>query len=100
MTDLIEVKKCTCPSGDGSLRWPCPVHPPGRTDDAVGAGEMLERFTLHELEAVLKGAKPCDLRPRETTAQYLYRGIQRLVKERDRLREDRDGLLENGAHLL
>lgn len=18
---------CTCPSGDGSLRWPCPVHP-------------------------------------------------------------------------
>lgn len=20
--------KCTCPSGDGSLRWPCPVHPP------------------------------------------------------------------------
>lgn len=21
---------CTCPSGDGSLRWPCPVHPPER----------------------------------------------------------------------
>jgi hypothetical protein len=21
-------KTCTCPSGDGSLRWPCPVHPP------------------------------------------------------------------------
>ncbi len=20
-------KACTCPSGDGSLRWPCPVHP-------------------------------------------------------------------------
>jgi hypothetical protein len=20
--------KCTCPSGDGSLRWPCPQHPP------------------------------------------------------------------------
>lgn len=19
---------CTCPSGDGSLTWPCPVHPP------------------------------------------------------------------------
>ena len=18
---------CTCPSGDGSLRWPCPAHP-------------------------------------------------------------------------
>ena len=21
------VPACTCPSGDGSLRWPCPVHP-------------------------------------------------------------------------
>lgn len=20
--------RCSCPSGDGSLRWPCPVHPP------------------------------------------------------------------------
>lgn len=20
--------ECTCPSGNGSLRWPCPVHPP------------------------------------------------------------------------
>lgn len=20
--------ECTCPTGDGSLRWPCPVHPP------------------------------------------------------------------------
>lgn len=23
------VERCTCPSGDGSLRWPCPAHPPG-----------------------------------------------------------------------
>jgi len=23
-----EPKGCTCPSGDGSLRWPCPQHPP------------------------------------------------------------------------
>lgn len=22
-----EAPTCTCPSGDGSLRWPCPVHP-------------------------------------------------------------------------
>lgn len=21
-------QRCSCPSGDGSLRWPCPVHPP------------------------------------------------------------------------
>ena len=24
----IDASRCTCPSGDGSLRWPCPVHPP------------------------------------------------------------------------
>ena len=23
-----EMTTCTCPSGDGSLRWPCPTHPP------------------------------------------------------------------------
>lgn len=23
-----QAPQCTCPSGDGSLRWPCPVHPP------------------------------------------------------------------------
>jgi hypothetical protein len=23
-----EPPACTCPSGDGSLRWPCHVHPP------------------------------------------------------------------------
>lgn len=22
------LKPCTCPSGDGSLRWPCPQHAP------------------------------------------------------------------------
>jgi hypothetical protein len=26
--EATRVKQCTCPSGDGSLRWPCPVHPP------------------------------------------------------------------------
>lgn len=25
---LTEYDVCTCPSGDGSLRWPCPQHPP------------------------------------------------------------------------
>lgn len=61
---------------------------------------MIEKFTLHELEAMLKGVKPGDLRPGETTAQYLHRGIQRLATERDSLREDRDSLLEAGGHLL
>ncbi|HCA7684209.1 TPA: hypothetical protein MX427_006450, partial [Pseudomonas aeruginosa] len=22
-----KANECTCPSGDGSLRWPCPAHP-------------------------------------------------------------------------
>lgn len=26
-----EAPTCTCPSGNGSLRWPCPQHPPGCT---------------------------------------------------------------------
>ncbi|MFA7892941.1 hypothetical protein [Pseudomonas putida] len=61
---------------------------------------MIEQFTLHELEAVLKGAKPSDLRGGETIAQYLHREIQRLAKDCDNLREDRDGMLNAGAHLL
>ncbi|MEX5490667.1 hypothetical protein ABFV43_17775 [Pseudomonas fulva] len=61
---------------------------------------MIEQFSVNELEAVLKGAKPGDLRGGETIAQYLHREIQRLAKERDNLREDRDGLLEDGAHLF
>lgn len=27
--------KCTCPSGDGSLRWPCPKHSPAAAQEAV-----------------------------------------------------------------
>ncbi|MDO7911389.1 hypothetical protein Q6A49_12680 [Pseudomonas sp. 22-AL-CL-001] len=61
---------------------------------------MIEQFTLHELDAVLKGVKPSDLRGGETIAQYLHRGIQRLATERDDVRKDRDGLLERGAHAL
>ncbi|POF89683.1 hypothetical protein [Pseudomonas putida] len=62
---------------------------------------MIEQFTLIELEAALKGrAIPGDLRCGESIAQYLHREIQSLAKERDNLREDRDGLLESGAHLL
>lgn len=61
---------------------------------------MIEQFSVNELEAILKGVKPSDLRCGETIAQYLHREIQRLAKEHDSLREDRDGLLEAGAHLL
>lgn len=62
---------------------------------------MIEKFTLIELEAALKGrAMPGDLRCGESIAQYLHREIQSLAKERDNLREDRDAMLEAGAHLL
>jgi len=60
---------------------------------------MIEQLTIHELEAVLKGVKPGDLRPGESIADYLHRGIQRLATERDNVLKDRDGLLERGAHL-
>jgi len=36
---------CTCPSGDGSLRWPCPQHPP--------TPQVVE--TVAELEALPVG---------------------------------------------
>ncbi|WPE28647.1 hypothetical protein PshuTeo1_44040 [Pseudomonas hunanensis] len=62
---------------------------------------MIEQFTLYELEAARKGrAIPGDLRCGESIAQYLHREIQLLAKERDNLREDRDAMLEAGAHLL
>lgn len=44
---MTESKICTCPSGDGSLRWPCPAHPA----EQAGGGERaaFERaFTVQE----------------------------------------------------
>lgn len=35
---------CTCPSGDGSLRWPCPVHPPEAQPVAGAAAEVIEEM--------------------------------------------------------
>lgn len=46
-------QSCTCPSGDGSLRWPCPSHTPGL--DLIAAASTpaavadAERSTLHRL---------------------------------------------------
>ncbi|MCX5592842.1 hypothetical protein [Alcaligenes endophyticus] len=34
---------CTCPSGDGSLRWPCPAHPP---TPAAAIDEILRALDL------------------------------------------------------
>ncbi|HBO2978526.1 TPA: hypothetical protein L4R63_005781 [Pseudomonas aeruginosa] len=35
---MTKANECTCPSGDGSLRWPCPVHPPTNTEAQPGTG--------------------------------------------------------------
>ena len=52
---------CTCPSGDGSLRWPCPVHPgnypviPDSARDALEKDLAAMEFmgdTLNNLDAV------------------------------------------------
>ncbi|MEF2236646.1 hypothetical protein V3412_16600 [Pseudomonas aeruginosa] len=44
---MTESKICTCPSGDGSLRWPCPAHPA----EQAGGDERAEferAFTVQE----------------------------------------------------
>ncbi|WP_406812954.1 DUF551 domain-containing protein [Klebsiella quasipneumoniae] len=35
---------CTCPSGDGSLRWPCPVHPGNSPVIPDSSADMLRRW--------------------------------------------------------
>lgn len=37
-----EKHTCTCPSGDGSLRWPCPQHPVEQAVLKVAPGELAE----------------------------------------------------------
>lgn len=36
---------CTCPSGDGSLRWPCPAHPPA----SIAADQTASKEKLLQL---------------------------------------------------
>ncbi|MDI2703204.1 hypothetical protein QJ517_06030 [Pseudomonas aeruginosa] len=40
---MTESKICTCPSGDGSLRWPCPKHPAVEQAEAEGPEMSPER---------------------------------------------------------
>jgi hypothetical protein len=35
-----QAEACTCPSGDGSLRWPCPVHAAQQAEPAQSAVPM------------------------------------------------------------
>ena len=43
--------RCTCPSGDGSLRWPCPAHP--------AEAQPVAEVVLHD--NLLYGRLSCDL---------------------------------------
>ena len=38
---LAAAPACTCPSGDGSLRWPCPEHPAPEADESYTAEDVL-----------------------------------------------------------
>lgn len=38
-TDTAPSADCTCPSGDGSLRWPCPAHPPESAENCATCGK-------------------------------------------------------------
>lgn len=57
---------CTCPSGDGSLRWPCPAHPP--MDELAPQGRFeisVElRFAEYELQRAAGAFLARDLRAR------------------------------------
>lgn len=38
LSQQAEPERCTCPSGDGSLRWPCPTHKPAPANQATDGG--------------------------------------------------------------
>ncbi|HIE1504202.1 TPA: hypothetical protein ACXJSP_000189 [Pseudomonas aeruginosa] len=58
---MTESKICTCPSGDGSLRWPCPKHPAveqaGGDERAVFEAYRDRRNALLESEGHKPGSK-------------------------------------------
>ncbi|HBO2681537.1 TPA: hypothetical protein L4I40_002144 [Pseudomonas aeruginosa] len=45
---MTESKICTCPSGDGSLRWPCPAHPAVEQAGGDERAEFERAFTVQE----------------------------------------------------
>lgn len=64
-----ESKECTCPSGDGSLRQRCPVHPPTQTsadlaDDDKRDAERYRTHVKYEYETIyMPAAEKKGLRP-------------------------------------
>ncbi|TCL06851.1 hypothetical protein [Sodalis ligni] len=52
----VENPTCTCPSGDGSLRWPCPEHPPAALDDYFAS--LVSRARVSADKAMRKYPQP------------------------------------------
>ena len=54
---LQENPVCTCPSGDGSLRWPCPVHPgnspvvPDEVEHVAAVLELIGSFEAADIDS-------------------------------------------------
>jgi hypothetical protein len=54
-----EPAACTCPSGDGSLRWPCPQHPPkGRPIKPEIARAMVDEMDMNDRVLAAIDAEP------------------------------------------
>ncbi|MCW4650994.1 hypothetical protein [Pseudomonas aeruginosa] len=66
---MTESKICTCPSGDGSLRWPCPAHPAVEQaggDERAAFEQWLEQHMSHHFSPEL------DLAKYEDSGEYRY----------------------------
>ncbi|MGZ7901480.1 hypothetical protein ACXR8V_09555 [Pseudomonas aeruginosa] len=66
---MTESKICTCPSGDGSLRWPCPAHPAVEQaggDERAAFEQWLEQHMSHHFSPEF------DLAKYEDSGEYRY----------------------------
>ncbi|EZO10985.1 hypothetical protein AJ63_06223, partial [Pseudomonas aeruginosa 3576] len=64
-----KANECTCPSGDGSLRWPCPAHPAVEQaggDERAAFEQWLEQHMSHHFSPEL------DLAKYEDSGEYRY----------------------------
>lgn len=72
MSKANDTHSCTCPSGDGSLRWPCPVHPALLPCPFCGASASGYEIEPHQHSAALLALVPN--MPREHQGSYVIEG--------------------------
>lgn len=63
---------CTCPSGDGSLRWPCPLHPALLPCPFCGASARGYEIEPHQHSAALLALAPN--MPKDHQGSYVIEG--------------------------